>query len=290
MTRARKEIPPDAFLEITDFNIPARDGHKLPLRFYRRKSFANGPLFVYMHGGGFVTGSLETDDKTCRAIATQVNVCVLSIEYRLAPEHPFPAGFEDCWDVLKWVVSGDAQGRLRTELAKGLLLGGTSAGANFTAGLAHRYRDQKQGGDPDVTGLVFWAGSWCHPDVRPALLKPYILSIDEIDDAPGLTKSQVEFFWKKYGAPKDDVRYSPLLHEEWKGVAMKAYFAICGWDPRRDEGILFADVLRENGLEVQSLVYEGLPHGFWTTCPDLAVSKDWERDAVEGIKWMLKEQ
>ena len=87
-------------------------------------------------------------------------------------------------------------------------------------------------------------------------MRPYILSVDEIDNAPGLTKSSIEYFWKKYGAPKDDVRYSPLLHkeEEWKNVAQKVYFAICGWDPRRDEAILFAKILRKQGLDVKDKV------------------------------------
>lgn len=241
-----------------------------------------------MHGGGFVTGSLETDDKTCRAIVKAISVHILSIEYRLAPDYPFPVGFEDCWDVLSWVTTAPASSQLSLDLGKGFLVGGTSAGANFTAGLAHRYRDQKLATKTKISGLVFLAGSWCHPDVRPPHLKPYILSVDDIDDAPGLTKSSIEYFWKKYGAPKDDRRYSPLLEEQWSGAAEKAYFAICGWDPRRDEAIAFVKILRGNGLDVKDKIYQGLPHGFWTTCPDLPVSEEWERDTIEGVRWMLE--
>ena len=286
MNRLRKPIVSDPDLEIIEITTPARDGYRIRLRSYRRHSSESLPLFLYMHGGGFVTGSLENDDKTCRHIARAIPIHVLSIEYRLAPEHPFPIGFEDCWDILKWVVIPESGSRLHLDLWKGFLVGGTSAGANFTAGLAHRYQEQQL--EPKITGLVFWAGSWCHPDVRPPHLKPWILSVDEIDDAPGLTKSSIEYFWTKYGAPKDDHRYSPLLNDTWKGVASKAYFAICGWDPRRDEAILFAKILREAGLEVQDRIYEGLPHGFWTTCPDLSVSKEWETETINGIEWMLE--
>ncbi|KAF2622401.1 alpha/beta-hydrolase [Macroventuria anomochaeta] len=285
MNRERKDISPDPALDIFEFTIKARDFYNIRLRAYRRKGRSDLPLFLYMHGGGFMTGSLETDDRSCRVLATEVDVCILSIEYQLAPEHQFPVGFENCWDVLKWCASTAAKEKMSIDLSRGFIVGGTSAGANFTAGLAHRYRDE--GLAPRITGLIFWAGSWCHPDVRPAHLKPRILSVDEIDDAPGLTKTSIEYFWKKYGAPKDDLRYSPLLHEEWKGVAKKAYFAICGWDPRRDEAIVFADILRDNGLEVEDRIYAGLPHGFWTTCPELPVSKAWEDDAVEKIKWAL---
>lgn len=308
MTRDRKEIQADPELEITEFTVKARDEYEILVRSYCGKSlkgsfFANtlhwnsftdtfscidAPAFIYMHGGGFVTGSLETDDKSCRAIAHALPIRVLSIEYRLAPEHQFPVGFEDCWDVLEYIVSPEAASKLSVNLAKGFLVGGTSAGANFTAGLAHRYHTQYTADKPKITGLVFWAGSWCHPDVRPAHLKPLILSVDEIDDAPGLTKSSIEYFWKKYGAPKDDRRYSPLLEESWKGVASKAYFAICGWDPRRDEAVVYGDILRDNGLEVRQKIYSGLPHGFWTTCPELLVSQEWEKETIEAIRWILR--
>ncbi|KAH7092608.1 Alpha/Beta hydrolase protein [Paraphoma chrysanthemicola] len=287
MTRDRLPITPDHSLDI--FEITAQQ--QTTLRIYRRKNASTLPLFVYMHGGGFVTGGLETDDRSCRAIAKGVDICVLSIEYRLAPEHPFPVGFEDCWQVLSWASTPEAHSELNVDPSKGFLVGGTSAGANFTAGLVHRYKHSPPSpASPLITGLIFWAGSWCHPDVRPSHMEPYILSVDEIDDAPGLTKASIEYFWKKYGAPKDDVRYSPLLHEEsdWKDVAQKVYFAICGWDPRRDEAILFANILREQGLDVKDEIYTGLPHGFWTTCPDLAVSADWEIDAVAGVKWALE--
>ncbi|KAH7377402.1 Alpha/Beta hydrolase protein [Pyrenochaeta sp. MPI-SDFR-AT-0127] len=288
MTREHKAIESDPALNIHEFTIKARDNHDIRVRSYARNSLSHAALFLYMHGGGFVTGSLETDDKTCRAIARAIPIHILSIEYRLAPEHPFPIGFEDCWEILSWVTTVSAASQLSLNLEKGFVVGGTSAGANFTAGLAHRYMAQEITTKPKITGLVFWAGSWCHPDVRPLHLKPYILSVDEIDDAPGLTKSSIEYFWKKYGAPKDDKRYSPLLESNWKGVANKAYFAICGWDPRRDEAIAFTKVLRENGLEVKDRIYQGLPHGFWTTCPDLSVSEEWEKYTIEGLKWMLE--
>lgn len=120
-------------------------------------------------------------------------------------------------------------------------------------------------------------------------MKPWILSVDEIDDAAGLTKASIKYFWEKYEAPKDDLRYSPLLQpeSEWRGVTQKAYFAICGWDPRRDEAMLFARFSNEQGLVVRNMMYEGLPHGFWATCPELEISEGWERDVVGAIKWML---
>ncbi|KAF2032908.1 alpha/beta-hydrolase [Setomelanomma holmii] len=289
MTRDRLPMATDPELDIHEIIVE----NQTTVRIYRRKNAHALPLFVYMHGGGFVTGSLETDDKTCPGIAKQVDVCVLSIEYRLAPEHPFPTGFEDCWEVLAWIISEDGEATVDVDLERGFLVGGTSAGANLTAGLAHQYKHcPPYPKCPQITGLVFWAGSWCHPDVRPAHMRPDILSVDEIDDAPGLTRTSIEYFFQKYGASRDNVRYSPLLNdvESWQNVVRKAYFAICGWDPRRDEAILFAKMLTEQGLDMKDHIYAGLPHGFWTTCPNLPVSKDWEMNTIAAVKWMLKGQ
>ena len=194
-----------------------------------------------------------------------------------------------------WASSSPGQKDLNTNPTKSFILGGTSAGANFTAVLAHRYHHTPPSlphPHPPLTSLLFLAGSYCHPAVLPPHLLPHILSVNEVTSAPGLSASSINYFYEKYGSPpKDDIRYSPLLHaeESWNEVAQKAYFAICGWDPRRDEGIVFAGILRAQGLEVRERVYVGLPHGFWTTCPDLEVSWGWERDCVEGVGWLLGE-
>ncbi|KAF2177082.1 alpha/beta-hydrolase [Zopfia rhizophila CBS 207.26] len=257
MTRDRKPVDPALHPDpnISEFNIPARGGCRITLRSYSNKKYTAGQkllLFIYIHGGGFVTGSLETDDSSCRAVALDVPVHVPNVEYRLAPERKFPTGFERL---------------LRRYLAKDFILGGTSAGASFTAGIAHLRRDE--GNMPRLTGLE------------------RTLSVADVDDAPGLTKKPIAFFAKEQGAPPSDTRYSPLLFESHVDLAKKAFFADCGWDPRRNEALLLGDILEENGVEVKKKVYVGLPHGFWTTCPDLQVAKDWERGFVEAMRWVV---
>ncbi|KAH6980958.1 Alpha/Beta hydrolase protein [Ilyonectria sp. MPI-CAGE-AT-0026] len=288
MTRAHDPIVPQAGLDIEEFDVPVRDNASITLRSYRRTSSGDEalPLFVYMHGGGFVTGGLETDDSTCRAIALETGVAVVSVEYRLAPENKFPVGFEDCFDILRWTASSEGQKNLKTNLSKGFILGGTSAGANFTAGLSHLARDE--GLSPKITGIVFLAGSFCHPDARPEKYLDRILSVDEINDAPGLTRKSIDYFAGKYGAPPTDKRLSPLLFDSHANIAQKAYFAICGWDPRRDEAILLDQLLQEVGLSTKVQIYQGLPHGFWTTCPDLPASKQWLEHLIEGMRWMIE--
>ncbi|KAF7548041.1 hypothetical protein G7Z17_g7310 [Cylindrodendrum hubeiense] len=288
LTRAHDPIAPQEGLDIGEFNVPVRDDASITLRSYRRASSGDEalPLFVYMHGGGFVTGGLETDDLTCRAIALETGIAVVSVEYRLAPENKFPVGFEDCFDILRWTSSLDGQSKLNTNLSKGFILGGTSAGANFTAGLTHLARDE--GLSPKITGVVFLAGSFCHPDARPEKYLDRILSVDEINDAPGLTRKSIDFFAGKYGAPPTDKRLSPLLFDSHANIAQKAYFAICGWDPRRDEAILLDQLLQEVGLSTKVQIYQGLPHGFWGTCPDLPASKLWLEHLIEGMRWMIE--
>lgn len=196
MNRNREPITPQEGLEIFELDVAARDGHPIRLRSYRKAPAADAaarlPLFLYMHGGGYVTGSLETDDSTCRVIASKLDVRVVSVEYRLAPEDKFPVGFQDCFDVVRWVASKAGQDRLHLDLAKGFVLGGTSAGANFTSGISHYARDE--GLTPRITGVVFLAGSYCHPDARPAKYMDRILSVDEINDAPGLTRKSIDHF------------------------------------------------------------------------------------------------
>lgn len=104
MSPDRKIITPQAGLDIDELDVPARDGHAIRVRRYTCKTDkAAKPVLVYLHGGGYVKGGLETDDDMCRAIAATVAVIVLSVEYRLAPEYLFPTGFQDCHDVVRWV-------------------------------------------------------------------------------------------------------------------------------------------------------------------------------------------
>ncbi|OJJ45242.1 hypothetical protein ASPZODRAFT_133872 [Penicilliopsis zonata CBS 506.65] len=171
------------------------------------------------------------------------------------------------------------------DLSKGFVLGGTSAGGNFTFGIAHLAA--QEGLSPPLTGLLFLASSFCHPDVRPEQYKDRIRSVDEVTDAPGLTRKSIDYFAKIYGAPFDDKRLSPLLYPSHAGLAQKAAFYVCGWDPRRDEALLLDQILQEEGVDTKLFVYPGLPHGFWTTCPDLDVSKAWQRDLLEGVGFLL---
>ncbi|KAM0325740.1 hypothetical protein ACHAQA_007040 [Verticillium albo-atrum] len=188
-------------------------------------------------------------------------------------------------DIVRWATKDSSQAQLKTDLTRGFVLGGTSAGANFTAGIAHLAR--LEGLTPRLSGLVFLAGSFCHPDARPKKYLDRILSVDEVTDAPGFSRKSIDYFAAKYGAPPEDKRLSPLLYDSQAELADKAYFAVCGWDPRRDEALLLEQLLQEAGTSTKIHVYKGLPHGFWATCPELPASKEWLKDLVSGVRWLL---
>lgn len=135
---------------------------------------------------------------------------------------------------------------------------------------------------------MFLAGNLVDTRATPPKYANDILSVDEITSAPGLTQEAVEYFAKVYDADPWSVLRSPLLVESWEGVARKAVISVCGWDPRRDEGVLFERLLKEAGMECRMEVHKGLPHGFWTVCRSLSVSKEWETKMVKDVAWLIE--
>jgi acetyl esterase/lipase len=198
MSRDRNPITLQHGLDIEEFDVPVRDNWPVLVRTYRpsNSKAIPLPLFIYLHGGGYVTGGLETDDTYCRSLASALLVMILSVEYRLAPENKFPVGFGDAGDIVRWAATPEAQSKLHVDLTKGFILGGTSAGANFTAGISHLA--VQEGLTPPLTGLVFLAPSVCHPDARPEKYKDSIRSVDEINDAPGFTRKSIDYFAGEY--------------------------------------------------------------------------------------------
>ncbi|KAL4964729.1 Alpha/Beta hydrolase protein [Aspergillus stella-maris] len=301
LTRDRHPITPHPNLEIFEFTIPARDNYPIRIRAYQQSQLDSEslPLLIYFHGGGFVTGGLESDDKALRRVAAELPIVVLSVEYRLAPEYPFPVGVQDGEDVVRWAASKQAQSgnhlieyNLRADPSSGLILGGTSAGANFIFGISHLITPEANPRNIDlyhaITGILFLSGTIVHEDARPAQYLPKIRSIDEITSSAGLTKEAIAYFAAKYSAPPTDPRRSPLLFPSHANLTRKAVVYVCGWDPRRDETMLFEEILKNEGVVTKRFVYEGLPHGFWTICPDLECSREWEGDFVEGVRFLFE--
>ena len=214
----------------------------LEARVYRPEGDGPWPTMVYLHGGGFVIGDLDTHDQICRRICSGASSVVVSVAYRLAPEAPFPAAVEDASAAVLWVAE-----RLADLGGNDLLaVGGDSAGANRSAVVAQQHRD------------LVGAQVLIYPATHP--LGDYV---SRADNAEGylLEAATMDWFFTHYGpTDPDDPRVAPLLGD-LSGLA-PAVVVTAEFDPLRDEGEAYADALAAAGVPVDRMRYDGLVHGF----------------------------
>ena len=228
----------------------AMDGPAGPLhlRLYDgRAKRGPGPVVLFLHGGGWVIGDLETHDPLCIDMALELDLPVVAVDYRLAPEHPFPAAFEDSLAAARWVASGPAAlGRP----ASGLVLAGDSAGGNLAAALAARLRDE-----PAACPIL---AQWLiYPATDPAERYP---SYRQFCEGHVLTREGMAWFEDCYAGPKDDPRYRPLLAGA-DGLP-PTLVVTAGLDPIRDQGRAYAAACATAGVETIYLEAAGNVHGF----------------------------
>ncbi|MDQ2723476.1 MAG: alpha/beta hydrolase [Actinomycetota bacterium] len=234
-------------IEVEHIEDSVADG--VPVRIYRPASETPLPIVVFIHGGGFVVGSVRTHDALARRIAGDAGALVVSVDYRLAPEHPFPAAVEDCWTALQWV--GDHAAELGGEPGR-LAVAGDSAGGNLAAVLTHLARDA--GGPALEFQLLFYPVTSEHHNWP---------SITENAEAPVLTKRAIEYFAAQYGGDGTEasVRSAPALAESFTGLP-PALVATAGYDPLRDDGEAYAALLERDGVPVTMRRFEDMVHGF----------------------------
>jgi acetyl esterase len=205
------------------------------------------PVVVYFHGGGWVIGSIETHDAPCRELANRSGAIVVSVEYRMAPEHPFPAAPEDCYAATAWVADHAAE--FGGDPAR-LAVAGDSAGGNLAAVVALMTRERN--GPPLRFQLLIYPAV----DARMGYA-----SIDENSTGYFLTKADMHWFYGHYGADPSDWRASPLLAPDHSGLP-PALVLTAEYDPLRDEGEAYARKLQEAGVPVTLRRYDGQIHGF----------------------------
>ncbi|MGA9402658.1 alpha/beta hydrolase [Haladaptatus sp.] len=243
---------PESVGKIEEFEIEGPD-EPIPVRLYQPDGDGdNRPLVVYYHGGGFVLGDLDGVDPICRRLVNEADCVVLSVEYRLAPEHPFPAGFEDAYAAAAWASEQAAV--LGVDSDK-IAVAGDSAGGNFAAAVALAARDR---GGPDLAHQLL-----IYPVVRSPV-QPAPDSIEENATGYLLEADTMEWFEEQYFARPSDARNEyahPLLARDLSGLA-PATVVTAGFDPLRDEGIAYADRLAEDGVPVEHRNYEAMIHGF----------------------------
>lgn len=229
------------------------EGVEIPMRIYTPAG-GSGPLpvLVYLHGGGWVIGDIETYDIPCRALANGAGCIVASVDYRLAPEHKFPIPAEDCYRAVNWVARNTAL--FGGDPAR-IAIGGDSAGGNLSAVVTLMARDR--GGPKIVFQLLIY------PVTNYAL---NTTSYRTNADGYMLTKGAMEWFWNHYLSSPDDGANpyaSPLRATNLAGLP-PALVITAEYDPLRDEGIAYADKLRAAGVHVTHTYYEGMIHGFFT--------------------------
>jgi len=235
---------------VDDRHVPGDHGD-IPIRVYTPHAAvgeAHGVL-LWFHGGGWVIGDLDTADATCRALANRAGCVVVSVDYRLAPEHQAPAALDDCMTALAWTVENFEL--LGVDASK-VAVGGDSAGGNLAALVCQRVRDEF-GPDVDFQLLVY-------PVADLTLSHP---SIDENAEGFFLTKATMQWFVAHYLADADpkDPKVSPLHADDLTGLP-PALVITAELDPLRDEGEAYAARLHEAGVPTLHIRYDGQIHGF----------------------------
>jgi acetyl esterase len=229
---------PDA-MQVSDLTCPGAAGD-IALRRYVPDT-ANGGCVIYMHGGGFILGGLDSHDDICCGIAHDAGVTVIAVDYRLAPEHVFPAAFDDCVAATGWVF--DNATRLEIDPCR-IVLAGDSAGGNLAAATCLARRDH---GQAMPAGQVLIYPAFGGDRSRGSYLSRR--------NAPGLTTADMDYYEQAYlGADAQDNRsckfFAPLLEENFDGLP-PAFLVACEWDPLRDDCFDYAHCLRTTGITAQ---------------------------------------
>ena len=242
-------VPGEEVAAVEDVKLAGPDG-PIPARVYRPADAAEpAPCLLWLHGGGWVIGDLDTADATARGLANRAAAVVVSVDYRLAPEHPFPAAGDDAYAALRWVHDNAAELRIDPER---IAVGGDSAGGNLAALLAIRWA--REGSSPPLRHQVL---------VYPVTdLTRSHGSYEENAEGYFLTRDTMIWFIHSYGPPDPaSGDCSPLFADDVTGVA-PAVVLTAEYDPLRDEGDAYAAKLQAAGVAVEHHRYPGQVHGF----------------------------
>jgi len=241
---------PGKVAEVKDLTIPGPGG-EIPIRLYYPVTCKKLPVFIYYHGGGWVTGDLDTSDTVCRMYANKAGALVIAVHYRRAPEHRFPAALDDCYQALEW-VHGNIAGHNGDPLR--IAVGGSSAGGNLAAAVALKARDAS-GPKLVYQALVYPVTDAYHLDTD---------SYDFFAQGYGMIRDHMVFFCNTYLPEKKDRQHpyaSPALADDFSALP-PAMVITAGFDVIRDEGIAYAKKLEAAGVETRHVHYDTMIHGF----------------------------
>ena len=240
------DLPRAPLARVENLQVPGAEG-PLAARLYA-SSDARLPVLLYLHGGGFTIGSIDTHDSMCRQLALRSGAAVLSLNYRLAPEHRFPCAVDDCWAVMAWLAkAADSLGLDGSRLA----VGGDSAGGTLAAVCALHARDI---GLPLALQLLITPGTAAHADTASHKLFANGFLLDAASIA-WFFDHYIDFHHRRDG------RFAPLEATDHSDLA-PACVVLAECDPLVDEGLAYADLLRAQGSPVQLELYRGVTHDF----------------------------
>ncbi|CAH0991043.1 Carboxylesterase NlhH [Sinobacterium norvegicum] len=237
--------------QVTDTVISAVNNAELALRIYRPSEDNRLlPAVVYFHGGGFVVGDIDSHDSICRALANLAQAVIISVDYRLAPEHKFPAATEDGYQALQWVYDNHLPLAIDSDR---ISLAGDSAGANLATVTALLSRD-RQG--PKVQQQLL-----LYPCLDPSCQRP---SFDEFGEGYFLGTEQMQWFWQHYLDDVEQQSQQPYVNPLFANLSglPPATLITAGCDPLRDEGADYGKALSQAGVAVDYQCVEGQIHGF----------------------------
>ncbi|OQU96052.1 hypothetical protein CLAIMM_02189 [Cladophialophora immunda] len=301
-TASKIELEASGLLEKVswqDAAIPTRDNSTVPARIYRPKGVdlsTTGPLPVYLffHGGGYLFGSLDTEDANCARVVAMspTPVIVVHVNYRHTPDFRYPTQHDDAWDAFLWL--GENIASLGGDRGK-VIVGGISAGGGLTAAVVLQAQDRSDSAAHlRIVGQLLLIPWILHPKAYPfhLLASKERSSFLQNADAPILPHTQIDMFLDVFDGPDTDptdILLNPPLapDEKIKGMP-KSVVVAAGMDPLRDEALLYADKLKKNGVPTQVYVFPGLPHGF-RRFDTLKASARWDEVIVEGIQWCLSD-
>lgn len=257
-------LPAEEVVEVTD-TVAAGPAGNIPVRIYTPKGSGAFPALVYFHGGGWVIGDPTVVDGPCTLFANRAHSVVISVDYRKAPEAPFPAAVDDAVAATRWVAEHAAELNIDPDR---IVVAGDSAGGNLAAVTALTLRDE---GGPKLVGQVLlYPATDFHRDTASAR---------ENGEGYFLTTAMLDWFSKHYQADPDDWRASPIRSTDHAGLP-PALVVTAEFDPLRDEGEAYAEKLRAAGVPVQVKRYDGQIHAF---AANLAGAVDYGRAALEDV-------
>ncbi|TFK54406.1 hypothetical protein OE88DRAFT_1655047 [Heliocybe sulcata] len=270
-----------------DTLIPGSTSHKIPVRIHKPElPLPNNasPLVIMIHGGGFCTGNLDSETPASRLIVSELGAVVVNIDYRLAPQHRFPAAPNDCWDATKWAHANAAT--LGADPSKGFIITGASSGGNLAAVCTVLARDTNL--TPPPTGMALLIPSLFDYRNIPEKYRPDIKSYAEQAHAATLNQKMIDQFEAAYGPDGSSTLFNLYADGATRAGLPPTFLQICELDPLRDEAIVFERELREElGIPTKMIIYPGQPHGFWAFWPHLEESKKFTEERLEGMKWLM---